>query len=356
MKRSFLLGILCTLCFSVFAQTTFLVPKNNATGDLKNDITDVATSIVFETGQGSNFPSTFPYHVVIDNEIVKVTNRVVDTLTVTRAQEGTSAVAHYASDDVLLNITAEYLSEIQDTVNALEIKTELPVIDSVESVTVNLDTDANGSNESFKVMNGAGYEVFRAYENGVVDIIKNDAGTMGESQLRQFGAGETFRWVTLSTNLRLSDSSGEIVRFNFNGTRLGKDLMPLYTWDVVEGPANLGASTNIWKELYVKNVYQYGSTINQIQTFTESATPTVLNGKVFLPPATLTGNVSVTSFANVVSGQEVIIVSRTIATYTWTLANTGVFQYINGTWAGNVAGNTIHLIYDGTNWQELSRR
>lgn len=65
-----------------------------------------ATSVVVSTGGGSRFPSTFPYPVTWWNatdypnpaddpnrEIVLVTNRVSDTLTVVRAQEGTSATA-----------------------------------------------------------------------------------------------------------------------------------------------------------------------------------------------------------------------------------------------------------------------
>lgn len=63
-----------------------------------------ATSIVLTTGHGSRLPSTFPYPMVWWNatdyphpaddpnvEIVSVTNRSIDTLTVTRAQESTSA-------------------------------------------------------------------------------------------------------------------------------------------------------------------------------------------------------------------------------------------------------------------------
>lgn len=66
--------------------------------------TSVAVSIVLTAGQGAKLPATFPYPVVwwdsttyddpADDpnvEIVSVTNRVTDTLTVTRAQEGTSA-------------------------------------------------------------------------------------------------------------------------------------------------------------------------------------------------------------------------------------------------------------------------
>jgi len=100
--------------------TSFLVPKNNASGVLEGDITDVATTVVLEAGDGANFPSTYNYHITIDDEIMAVTNRSTDTLTVIRAQEGTAAVAHYDGADVRLNITAKALSDLNTAVNAIE--------------------------------------------------------------------------------------------------------------------------------------------------------------------------------------------------------------------------------------------
>lgn len=71
---------------------------NNATGTLQAGIAAGTTAIVLATGQGALFPSTFPFwakieqydtlannYRVLKREIVKVTNRVGDTLTVVRA-------------------------------------------------------------------------------------------------------------------------------------------------------------------------------------------------------------------------------------------------------------------------------
>src|SRR5688572_17325224 len=76
-----------------FAKATVSIGYNSA-----------AVSIVLTTGHGSRFPSTFSYPVTWwnatdysdpaddpDKEIVLVTGRTGDTLTVVRAQEGTSA-------------------------------------------------------------------------------------------------------------------------------------------------------------------------------------------------------------------------------------------------------------------------
>lgn len=90
--------------------TGFDPARNFAIADLASGITNVATSITLATGKGALFPDpsadgafnvplynstdyTAPW-LDPDVEIVRVTARSTDTLTVTRAQEGTSAVAH----------------------------------------------------------------------------------------------------------------------------------------------------------------------------------------------------------------------------------------------------------------------
>lgn len=100
--------------------TTFLVPKNNASSKLAADIAIGDLSLAVLTGEGARFPSTYPYHITIADEIMSVTNRSSDTLTVTRAQESTSAAAHNKGAPVRLNITARALSDIHTAVNGLE--------------------------------------------------------------------------------------------------------------------------------------------------------------------------------------------------------------------------------------------
>jgi len=102
--------------------TTFQVAKNRAKSALAADITDVATSLTVTAGEGAKFPSTYPFPITIEDEILKCTNRVTDTLTVERAQEGTSAVAHVAGKAVHLRITAKFASDLHTAVNAIENK------------------------------------------------------------------------------------------------------------------------------------------------------------------------------------------------------------------------------------------
>ena len=88
---------------------------NNATTNLASSITSGATSLTVLTGTGSLFPNpTAPDYFIITLigisgspiEIVKCTARSTDTLTIVRAQEGTTASAFNGGDQVQLRITA----------------------------------------------------------------------------------------------------------------------------------------------------------------------------------------------------------------------------------------------------------
>lgn len=94
-----------------------------------------ATSIVLSSGHGANLPSTFSYNLVWWNstdyddpaddpnvEIVRCTNRVTDTLTVTRAQEGTAASTKNTGGKtykMVLDVTKKMIDDIIATFLAL---------------------------------------------------------------------------------------------------------------------------------------------------------------------------------------------------------------------------------------------
>jgi hypothetical protein len=91
---------------------------NNAEGTLSASVGDSDTTLVLQTGEGALFPTPSAgeffkvtlYEVVsgqeVNHEIVLVTARVSDTLTVVRAQEGTTARAFAAGTPVQLRVTA----------------------------------------------------------------------------------------------------------------------------------------------------------------------------------------------------------------------------------------------------------
>ena len=100
--------------------TSFLVVKNRAFSKLAAALTDSALTVDVTAGDGALFPSTYPFHITIDDEILAVTNRSTDTLTFTRAAQGSSAAAHSSGGRVFLNITAKSITDLNTAVNAIE--------------------------------------------------------------------------------------------------------------------------------------------------------------------------------------------------------------------------------------------
>lgn len=88
--------------------------SNTASAELASSISTSATAITVSAGQGAMFPTvpsgSFFYATFTDSsnnlEIVKVTARNTDTLTVVRAQEDTTARTYSAGDKVELRLTA----------------------------------------------------------------------------------------------------------------------------------------------------------------------------------------------------------------------------------------------------------
>lgn len=96
--------------------------KNNAYGTILISINTTVTSITLSTGNGANFPSLttgeYFYATLIKTtnelEVVKVTARVADVLTVVRGQDGTTAKSFLVGDRVELRLTSALFSEKLD--------------------------------------------------------------------------------------------------------------------------------------------------------------------------------------------------------------------------------------------------
>lgn len=94
--------------------------SNNASATLATGINTSATTIQVTAGQGTQFPALgvgdYFYATIFDSsnniEVVKVTQRSSDALTVVRAQEGTVARAYVAGDKIDLRLTAGGLTDI----------------------------------------------------------------------------------------------------------------------------------------------------------------------------------------------------------------------------------------------------
>lgn len=89
--------------------------KNNAVGFLSTAISASDVGAALEAGDGAEFPVLTGdefFYVTISStsgtyEIVKVTARSVDSLTIVRAQEGTSAASFAAGARVEMRVTAQ---------------------------------------------------------------------------------------------------------------------------------------------------------------------------------------------------------------------------------------------------------
>ena len=114
---------------------------NNGYGTLSAGISSSATTITLDSGQGARFPATsasnYFYATLIDSsnnvEIVKVTTRSTDSMTVTRAQDNTSARAFALADRFELRPTAKLFEDVL---------TEARDLDGAEFI---LDADADTS-------------------------------------------------------------------------------------------------------------------------------------------------------------------------------------------------------------------
>jgi len=151
--------------------TTFLVPKNDASSTLASGISDSDASLTVASGEGAKFPSTYPFNIRIKDEILQCTNRSTDTLTVTRAQEGTTAVAHASGKAVELVITAKAVSDLNTAVNSLESNQHL-VKDADADTSWDVEQSADEDKVHGKVK---GVEAFLLHDDGIVDLVKQSS-------------------------------------------------------------------------------------------------------------------------------------------------------------------------------------
>lgn len=128
--------------------------SNNASATLASSITTASTTITVTTGAGAQFPGivagNYFYATLTDSsnnlEIVKVTARTADVLTVVRAQEGTTARAYAAADKIELRITTAGLTNMVQLDGAQTI-TDIKTFSSgiVSDVTGNLTGNVTGN-------------------------------------------------------------------------------------------------------------------------------------------------------------------------------------------------------------------
>tara|TARA_X000000950_G_scaffold1680_1_gene1850 strand:+ start:27493 stop:31980 length:4488 start_codon:yes stop_codon:yes gene_type:complete len=196
--------------------------SNLASTTLSSGISNIATTIT--VADGSLFPTLGSgdfFFATLDSppdsvEIVKVTARSGNTLTVVRAQDGTAASTHPAGEIIALRVTAGALNTIVD-----EITVQInAVIDSAPGAlnTLNELASALGDDANFSttVTNSlaaklplAGGTMSGALNMGSQNI--TNAGTIGSGAITSTGRG-TFNNLTLTgatDHLTFNESSGD---------------------------------------------------------------------------------------------------------------------------------------------------
>jgi hypothetical protein len=133
-----------------------LILQNNAISKLAAGIASGATSLTVTAGEGAKFPALgggdwFPLTLLKpDNtlEIVRCTARAGDVFTITRAQEGTGAIAFVTGDRVELRLTKAAMAQFWDAGNLpdpMRGSNNLSELTNVATAQANLQVDPAGT-------------------------------------------------------------------------------------------------------------------------------------------------------------------------------------------------------------------
>jgi hypothetical protein len=187
--------------------------SNNAFGTISAGINSSATTVTLDSGQGARFPSLGGsdhfYGTLIDTsnnvEIIKVTARSTDSMTVTRAQDNTSARAFAIGDRFELRPTAALFEDIlseavpaADTIVNSMIATDAVNADSIAADAVGaseLNVSGNGSSGNALLSDGDGTFSWGAAGNLLQTAKSSRTGPH---------AIQSSSFVEISTNLRVS--------------------------------------------------------------------------------------------------------------------------------------------------------
>jgi hypothetical protein len=144
--------------------------KNNASGTLATAISASDTGIVLTTGNGASFPAlgaTDYFYATLEStggtfEVIKVTVRSGDSMTVVRAQDGSTANSFAAGSRIELRVTAQSVLDVVDQVTAAQVGVTpygwiaaTDVQDALEEVVDDLGASSGSSLVGF-LQSGAG--------------------------------------------------------------------------------------------------------------------------------------------------------------------------------------------------------
>lgn len=201
---------------------------NNAVGTLASSATLTASSITLTTGHGALFPaitgSNYFYATLVDAannyEIVKVTARATDVLTVTRAQEGTAARAFAAASKLELRVTAAGLSNLVQLDGAQTI-TGAKTFSTAPTLSTALAVTSGGTGVTTST--GSGNTVLSTSPTLVTPALGTPSALVG-TNITGTAAGLTAGTATNATNLITTNYTiqevGGVLVFKYGATTI----------------------------------------------------------------------------------------------------------------------------------------
>lgn len=177
---------------------------NNASSNITHALTADATSVSITPGTGDLFPSIvegtdYFYATLAGNnglEIVKVTNRTLDTMTIERAQDGTDALLFAIGDLFELRIVA---ADFEDTFAKVDSMLEESLEENTSMVNAALATKAPVNHASANTTYGAGTGAVYGHVK-----LSDDASEL-------YGVSEGVAATPLAVNKAINDAVEEAV-------------------------------------------------------------------------------------------------------------------------------------------------
>lgn len=230
--------------------------KNNTFGLLANTITGAATNITLATGHGARFPALaageyFKATLVQINistlaetawEIVKITARSGDVLTVERAQEGTLALAWGANTRIEMRVTAETLVMLSNAGASAAISAQASAAAADASATTATTQAGNAANSATAAANSAAQ---------VASFVSEASVGMGSGTAINLNSGRLF-YKTISVNTTLSvtnvPAGPTAVGFTLELTNGGSKTITWWSgikWDSGSAPTLTASGTDI---------------------------------------------------------------------------------------------------------------
>jgi hypothetical protein len=205
---------------------------NNAQTTLDGAATDTGTTLTVT--DGSVFPSTGDFRLLIENELVLCTARSGDTLTVVRAQEGTANVSHASGIRVYQLLThgdlASYLRDNDPLFDSL--RPPFRIIDASENILTAADfTLENYGGSATKLDRGSAITLVQASSTNAI-LTRPISGSSWQltAAISAVSTDNASLWG--GGSIGLVDTSNKVWAFNY---RQHAHTLHINRWDAGAG-------------------------------------------------------------------------------------------------------------------------